>query len=194
MNKANLINSLCQLVKSGDHASGANLINQQYPFQKIEYVKRSYTKADMLRVFMKDGFIDRYSGQKLIFPPVLRILSINYPKEFPFHSNWKMSECHPAYWDLLPTIDHIVPITKGGDNMKDNLVSTSMMRNSAKANFTLEELGWMLYPPGKIDDWDGQLKWFMDFVKEQPEYLKVPYIKEWYGATKYLQADKLFKL
>lgn len=24
--------------------------------------------------------------------------------------NWKMSECHLAYWHLLPTIDHIIPI------------------------------------------------------------------------------------
>jgi 5-methylcytosine-specific restriction endonuclease McrA len=183
MHKADLIKSLCQLVESGDQASGVDLINFHYPFEKIEYVKRSYTKAMMLRVFIRDGFIDRYSGQKLIFPPVLRILSINFPKEFPFHPNWKTSECHPAYWDLLPTIDHIFPIGKGGDNKEENLVSTSMMRNSAKSNFTLEELGWQLHQPGKIENWDGQLSWFKAIIKEQPEYLQIPYIKEWFHAA-----------
>jgi phage pi2 protein 07 len=184
MNKADLIKSLCKFIDTGDQASGNELINHQYPFKKIENVKRSYSKTKMLHVFIKDGFIDRYSGQKLIFPPVLRILSMNYPEEFPFHLNWKMSDCHPAYWDLMPTIDHIVPITKGGDNMNDNLVSTSMIRNSAKANFSLEELGWMLYPPGKLEDWDGQFYWFIDLVNEHSEYLHVPYIKEWFIASK----------
>ena len=28
----------------------------------------------------------------------------------PIHKNCKMSETHPAYWDLCPTIDHLVPI------------------------------------------------------------------------------------
>jgi HNH endonuclease len=184
MNKADLIKSLCQFVESGDQISGDELINRQYPFKKIEYVKRSYSKALMLRIFMKDGFIDRYSGQKLIFPPVLRILSMNYPEEFPFHPNWKMSECHPAYWDLLPTIDHIIPIAKGGDNTEENLVSTSMMRNSAKSNFTLEELGWQLHSPGKIENWDGQVSWFMDIVQKNPEYLIIRYIKEWFVVFK----------
>jgi hypothetical protein len=84
-------------IDTGDQASGNELINHQYPFKKIENIKRSYSKTKMLHVFIKDGFIDRYSGQKLIFPPVLRILSMNYPEEFPFHPNWKMSDCHPAY-------------------------------------------------------------------------------------------------
>ncbi|MFE1242991.1 HNH endonuclease [Fictibacillus sp. NPDC058756] len=184
MNKADLIKSLCQFVESGNKASGNELIKHQYPFKKIEYVKRSYSKALMLRVFMKDGFIDRYSGQKLIFPPVLRILSMSYPEEFPFHPNWKMSECHPAYWDLLPTIDHIIPIAKGGDNTEENLVSTSMMRNSAKSNFTLEELGWQLHSPGKIENWDGQVSWFIEIVEKHPEYLNIRYIKEWFVVLK----------
>jgi hypothetical protein len=56
--------------------------------------------------------------------------------------------------------------------------------NSAKANFTLEELGWMLYPLGKIEDWDGQFNWFIDLVNAHSEYLHVPYIKEWFIASK----------
>lgn len=51
-----------------------------------------------------------------------------------------MSECHIVYWELFPTIDHIVPVARGGRNSEENWVSTSMLRNSAKFNGTLEEL------------------------------------------------------
>lgn len=183
MEKADVISNVCDFIESGDQTSGAELINFQYPFNKVEYVKRKYTKAEMLRIFLRDGFIDRYSGEKLIFPPVLRILSEIYPNEFPFHPNWKSSECHPAYWDLLATIDHVIPITSGGTNNADNLVTTSMKRNSAKANFTVADLKWNLYPPGKLEKWDGKLGWFMKMAKEKPILLEISYIRHWYAAA-----------
>ncbi|MCM3568683.1 HNH endonuclease [Neobacillus mesonae] len=183
MEKAMLISKVCDLIESGEKESGAELINLNYPFKKIDYVKRHYTKAYMLSIFVRDGFKDRYSGEKLLFPPVLRILSKIYPNEFPFHPNWKYNECHPAYWDLLPTIDHITPVTLGGTNEKGNLVTTSMKRNSAKSNFTLDELGWNLYPPGKLENWDGKLSWFIKIIKAYPPFLEHSYIKEWYIAA-----------
>ena len=163
---------------------GAELINFNYPFKKIEYVKRNYTKADMLSIFVRDGFVDRYTGEKLLFPPVLRILSEIYPDEFPFHPNWKFNECHPAYWDLTPTIDHIIPVVKGGTNNKENLMTTSMKRNSAKSNFTLDELDWNLYPPGKMENWDGKLSWFLKIINDYPHFSEHTYIRQWFVAVK----------
>ncbi|MFF0818704.1 HNH endonuclease [Rhodococcus sp. NPDC003318] len=52
-----------------------------------------------------------------------------------------MSQTHFAYWELFPTIDHIVPVTRGGADDESNWVTTSMLRNSAKAHWTLDELG-----------------------------------------------------
>jgi hypothetical protein len=72
-----------------------------------------------------------------------------------------MSETHPAYWEPFPTVDHLVPITKDGTNTEANCVTTSMLRNSAKANWTIEELGWVLYPPGDLERWDGLVHWFL---------------------------------
>ncbi|KXH81854.1 HNH endonuclease [Sporosarcina sp. HYO08] len=184
MNKADIISKVCDLIESGDQPAGENLIKSSYPFNKIEYIKRNYSKADMLGVFMRDGFLDRYSGEKLLFPPVLRILSEIYPKEFPFHPNWKYNECHSAYWDLLPTIDHIIPVALGGTNNKENLVTTSMKRNSAKSNFTLDELNWALYPEGRMENWDGKLGWFFRFINENPNFLERPYIKQWAVVAK----------
>ncbi|WP_256816033.1 HNH endonuclease [Cytobacillus sp. Bac17] len=184
MDRASILSRVCESIDSGDKSAGAEIINYHYPFEKIEYVKRTYTKADMLTIFLRDHFIDRYSGERMIFPPVLRLLSEIYPSEFPFHPNWRFSECHPAYWDLFPTIDHIVPVTRGGTNNIENLVTTSMKRNSAKSNFTLEELDWKLYTPSINENWDGKLSWFIKMIAEHPAFLNNRNLKEWFVATR----------
>jgi hypothetical protein len=86
------------------------------------------------RIFKRDGFLDRYTGTRLVYPPVLRLLSLILPKEFPYHPNWKTADTHPAFWELQATINHKDPVTLGGGNDDDNLITTSMVRNSAKMN------------------------------------------------------------
>ena len=68
-----------------------------------------------------------------------------------------MSETHMIYWELFPTVDHVVPIARGGGDDESNWVTTSMLHNSAKSNWKLEELGWQLLPAGDIEQWDGLL-------------------------------------
>lgn len=72
----------------------------------------------------------------------------------------------------------------GGTNDYDNLVCTSMLRNSEKTNFTLEELGWCIYPPGDYHDWDGMTNWFIQYVIENGYLMESNYIKKWYIAAK----------
>ena len=55
------------------------------------------------------------------------------------------------YWALYPTLDHVLPIARGGTDTPDNWVLTSQQMNSAKAHWTLEELRWTLLPPGSMD-------------------------------------------
>jgi len=43
---------------------------------------RAYTPRAMTKVVKRDGFIDRYNGSRLVFPPVLRLLSRYYRKSF----------------------------------------------------------------------------------------------------------------
>ncbi len=133
---------------------------------------------------MRDGFIDRYTGQRLIFPGVLRVLSLLLPRDFPFHPHWRTTETHPAFWELSPTLDHVVPIAFGGADDESNLVTTSMLRNSAKANWTLEELGWKLYPAGRYEDWDGLTAWFREYVAAHEDCLRDRAIARWYRLAR----------
>ncbi|KXS42293.1 MAG: hypothetical protein AWU59_1707 [Methanolobus sp. T82-4] len=125
----------------------------------------------------------------MVFPPVLRLLSNLMPVEFPFHNNWKMSECHFAYWQLLPTIDHIIPVSRGGEDNESNWVCTSQLRNSIKSSWLLEEVGWQLHEPGNLKEWDGLLNWFMLYVDIHPEILEDKYIHSWHNAVKRATKD-----
>ena len=181
--KTRAIEAICDLLMEGDKISAQRIIAGEYPFTSVPPEKRSYTPKESMTVFIRDGFIDRYSSQRLVFPGTLRLIHRLLPEDFPFHTNWKMSETHVAFWELLPTIDHVVPVARGGKDIFENWVSTSQIRNSAKSNWLLEEIGWSLMEPGSISDWDGLTRWFLKFTSEHPEHLSDSYIRTWQKAA-----------
>ena len=100
-----------------------------------------------------------------------------------------MTETHTAFWELFPTVDHVMPIARGGADDDTNWVTTSMLCNSAKSNWTLEELGWHLVPPGDFERWDGLLRWFVAFLRQDKSHLTDRYIRTWHRAASQLQTD-----
>jgi|RhiMetdeSRZDD1v2_1073273.scaffolds.fasta_scaffold95773_4 hypothetical protein len=58
-----------------------------------------------------------------------------------------------------------------------------MLRKSAKSNWTLEELGWELVPAGDLQEWDGLLTWFVEFLKGNQSHLADKYIRRWHRAA-----------
>jgi hypothetical protein len=118
--RAKILGRALGLVRRGDFPAARDLLRSEYPFVPASPEGRRYTEAQALRVFRRDGFLDRYSGRRLVFPGVLRLLSRLFPEELPFHTNWKMAETHPAYWELFPTIDHVMPVARGGPDGEAN--------------------------------------------------------------------------
>ena len=156
------------------------IIQNEYPFVHLPREKRTDTDKQKIKQFIKDGFIDRYSGQRLVNPGLLKVISYYLPEVFPYHPHWKMDECHNAYWELIPTVDHIHPIALGGADSEENYATTSMLHNSIKNNWTLEQLQWTLYPAGDYTEWDGLTSLFVKLVEQDKELLKDTYIKRWY--------------
>lgn len=165
------------------------VIKEGYPFTPINKESRSYSKTEQMRQFFEDGFIDRYFGTKLINPGMLRLLSEELPEEFPYHPNWNTEVCHMAYWDYTPTMDHIIPISRGGEDKKSNWATTSMKGNLAKSNYTMEQLNFRLYPKGDIREWDGLSKLFIEIVEKHPELKQLSGVKDWYGPTKRIMEE-----
>ena len=180
------IKNVCEKIRQKKIEDAKKIINDRCPFiPPIEKEERiSFSEEYKTELLWRDGFIDRYSTarEKLIHPAVLRIFSECMPVEFPYDSHWNMEKTHIAYYQLYPSVDHVIPHARGGTNEKDNLVCTSYLRNLAKSGYTLEELGWEVQPEGDHNEWDGMTKWFMEYVEEN-EMEQVSYIKKWYSAA-----------
>ena len=168
---------------SQNKSEAIKIIQNDDPFVYLPREKRMYTDKQKIKQFIKDGFIDRYSGQRLVNPGLLKVISYYLPNVFPYHPHWKMDECHNAYWELIPTVDHIHPIALGGADSEENYATTSMLHNSIKNNWTLEQLQWSLYPAGDYTEWDGLTGLFIKLVERDKELLKDAYIKRWYTLS-----------
>lgn len=106
-------------------------------------------------VFSRDSYTCRYCLRRTIAPPVLRVVSHAFPDVFKFHRNWKTSETDAAYFVLSTSADHVIPVTRGGTDEPDNLVTACWMCNAMKSNFLLSELpGWILKDVAP-DSWRG---------------------------------------
>lgn len=181
--KALVLSEAFALISEGQRQAAAAFIKASYPFEPPAISARRYGLRESTRVFLRDAFIDRYSGTRLVFPGALRLLSVFIPEVFPYHSNWRMVATHPAYWEAAPTIDHVVPIARGGADTDANRLTTSMLRNAAKANWTLAELGWQLHPAGSLNDWDGMIRWFLDESRRFGIERLPKGIQHWYAAA-----------
>ena len=192
MEKGLLIKEMCELLINDQKEEVIDFAKSNYPFEKRIINGRKNSKTQRCKIFLRDGFIDRYSGEKLLFPGLIRLLTIEFPNIFKYHRNWKLSETHMIYWELFPTIDHVMPVSRGGEDNEHNWVTTSMVRNSAKANWTLKEVGWLLRPHGQLKNWDGLINYFIDITKKNSEYEKDHYVRSWKSAL--LRAKTLMGL
>lgn len=181
--KADILVSVCQLLSAADREGAASLARAEYPFEGRQAAPRRYSRHQAMRLFVRDGFIDRYSGKRLVFPGTLLLFSRLLPVEFPTHPNWKMSATHFAYWELWPTIDHQVPITREGRDELSNWVTTSVMANAAKRHWSLSELAWTLLPPGDCRVWDGLTAWCCELISREPIHLKDRALAGWCSAA-----------
>jgi hypothetical protein len=188
--RASILVEVCNAISANRHDDARAVLREKYPFVPLTNAGRHYTERQILSVCVRDGFLDRYSGHRLVSPPALRLISSQISDHFPFQTNWRTDACHFAFWELSPTVDHIIPVSRGGADQATNWVTTSMLHNSAKANFTLEEIGWALLPPGSIADWDGLLGWFIEQVTRDPSLLKDSYLRRWYSAGRAVLAER----
>ena len=187
----------------GDDAGARAILNDEYPFDprvrspcklpkprdlpKLPESDSSKTyehlPSRVLNIAVRDGFIDRYSGKKLIYPAAMRAMSALMPKEFPYHPRGDLDVAHIAWLELFPSLDHVIPITRNGDDTDDNIVLCSMTNNTTKRNRTLCELGWEKRACGNMNEWDGLLKVAAALIEQHPELKKVSYIKRWHNPA-----------
>ena len=187
--KIDVLAAVCEKLSVGQREPAEQLLANGYPFRPEPVRKLAHGPIEATRVFVRDGFVDRYTGARLIYPPVLRVISAALPEAFPFDSHWRAAVTHSAYWEVGATIDHVVPLSLGGADDESNWVTTSMARNFSKMNWTLEYLGWQLHPPGAIGEWDGLLRWFLTYTAARPRLVAKGNMRQWHRAAQSAAAD-----
>ena len=88
--KAELIKDISFCLMNNDKMATLEIINIYYKFSNKDIKVRKRSEYEKLEKYLNDGFIDSYTGEKLIFSGMLNIISNYFPKEFPYHSHWKM--------------------------------------------------------------------------------------------------------
>ena len=181
--RAAVIQEVCAMLALGAPSNAAAFLQANYPAAEAQTKRRAWRYSQLAAIFRRDRYTDRYFGDRLIFPGTLRAISILLPDAFRYHANWKQSETHPAYWELSPTIDHVTPVARGGAELDaGNIVTTSMLNNARKANWTLGELGWSAELAPVAEGWDGLVGWF-EAAFDSNELLRAdPALTRWRAA------------
>lgn len=140
-------------------------------------------------VFTRDQWHCRYCGQRVVLSAALRLISGQYPRQFPYHPHGKWDSTHPVYNTSLASIDHLNPYSvDGNNNALTNLITACWVCNIRKSNLTLEQLGWTLIPV-EPSDWKG----LADLMKPIWEALGHPELsspdKAWLGLLETLSAS-----
>ena len=190
--KHEVIRDVCYAIDEGDLDKAKRILSERYPFVPLKHyysgakpvkevaptntsekrTRRSISEAEKLEVYIRDGFTDRYSRQKLVHPQVLEIISYYLPKDFPATYHAPLDRTHIAYYDLWPSLEHIEPFSRGGSETMDNFVTTSWVNNLIKGDYSLDEIGERLLPAGDMAEWDGLYGWFQNHTAKNPDLMQ----------------------
>jgi 5-methylcytosine-specific restriction endonuclease McrA len=121
-------------------------------------VRVNPSSAQAKSIFDRDRYVCRYCGRRTIDLDVLKALSRAFPDVLPYHPHWKFDASHMLYWTHSASVEHAVPVSRGGTSEPGNLITTCYECNASKGAFLAEELGWRQLPPAEAD-WDGLISY-----------------------------------
>ncbi|MDP2325741.1 MAG: HNH endonuclease [Gammaproteobacteria bacterium] len=110
-------------------------------------------KAELIALY---GYNCAFCGIPLVAAKVRKALTAAYPEAARWNSRGD-PQCHMALLSMWLQFDHVLPHSRGGDNLLSNVVVTCAGCNYGRMAYTLEEVGVRdprLTPPTKTA-WDG---------------------------------------
>ncbi len=82
-NKVAVLVDVCAALSGNQLDEARAILRKRYPFVPMANGGRRYSVRQMLAVFVRDGFVDRYTGMRLVCSPALRSISKRLPDQFP---------------------------------------------------------------------------------------------------------------
>ncbi|MEQ9326650.1 MAG: HNH endonuclease domain-containing protein [Rhodospirillales bacterium] len=128
---------------------------------KIKGRKFKYNIPQALKntVLARDGYFCQFCGIPVILQQAQSVLRKFYGSEIRWGN--RNAEKHTAFQALDLDFDHILPLSRGGDNSVENLIVACAPCNCGRGNWTLEEVGVLdprnhpRQPRSEFKEWDG---------------------------------------
>lgn len=133
------------------------------------------SKQIQLEIFLRDKWMCRYCGEEVLFSPALKVLDEQVPDKGYYHRNGRANKMSPMLLNKSGAIDHIHPVSDGGGNEFDNLVSSCWKCNSSKSNDLSPNWINKIIPIEELkpaEGWDGMFGLIERFDKSN-EWIKV---------------------
>jgi len=121
-------------------------------------------KRLQVEVFTRDNWHCRYCGDAVFFSPSLKILDDLSSGHGYYHRNGKAGEMLSLFQWKWASVDHVLPVNKGGENNYENLVTACWECNLKLRDNTVDKPN----PKPVIDNptgWDGFYSLFLKFRK-----------------------------
>lgn len=185
----------CELLLQGKDRQARELVAEAYPLDAAPKPDFNYnglriqeplvtprpkrppspSPRRLVELHRRDGYVDRYSGARLIAPAVLRLLGDQdhgpLRRVLPYHVNGgrgkpaasgARSVCHQAGFELYASWEHVRPVRVGGEDDFTNLVTCSPDVNLEKGTETWEPC----HLHTDLKEWDGLSTWFVEYTNE----------------------------
>lgn len=126
-----------------------------------------------LQVWKRDNWICKYCGDPVFFAPTLKLLNELSPGHGYYHPSGKEGSILPLFQWKWASVDHIKPVSKGGDNAIDNYV-TACWECNLKYTDSLDK------PASNVNNkkaiavnWDGLSSLYPKLCKNKDKWVKL---------------------
>jgi 5-methylcytosine-specific restriction endonuclease McrA len=132
------------------------------------------TKKEQLQVFKRDNWTCKYCGDPVFFSPTLKLLENRSPGHGYYHQHGKGGEMLELFRTKWASVDHINPVTKGGQNELDNYATACW-----ECNLTMNDTAVENKPSHNKtnqdnieSNWDGFLSLYPKLASENDSWVK----------------------
>ena len=118
-------------------------------------MRTNIPQRQQLWTWKKDCWHCCYCHRPLFFGPSLLLLENMNPGRGYYHPNGATGKMLQLFQQCWASVDHIVPVTHGGTNDQENLVSCCMICNIRRGNFVDDRYVTSKHPSSCDLRWDG---------------------------------------
>jgi hypothetical protein len=144
------------------HKHRVNLLDKPLPerYQGIIEKRKYFSISEQRKIFQRDAYLCRYCGTRVIDEKILKTMETLLGRDHFKASGNSNAERHGVVFFFRATVDHVLPISSGGQTTFENGVTSCWNCNYGKYTALLEQMN-IIDPRDTIFDrelgWDGLL-------------------------------------